>query len=162
LHAVTAPTRSRVGQGLVQTGCASTHCRRGRLPVSPYLGARQSARARPCLSYAGVGHSCRSVPTPRPRPLQTEVMRAAWLFRGRKPELHSFSVPPASQERLSSVRLRVRRAPAYALIREAWSAAGIAARGAVQGEPTRTKAAERACGESSRVSGQDIIDDAAR
>ena len=108
----------------------------------------------------------RSVAVPRTQArakLVAEVVRAAWLFCGRYPELHPFSVPPASQEVAGApVHGSPSRACAELLLTRSTERLGrqLGSRRVEpcpQGEPTRTKAAERACDEGSRVSGQDMM-----
>jgi len=130
LHAVTSPKLSIVTKVLVQTASARVDTLSTRAAAGLALSWRETERAcatvpllcrsGPLLSLGAHAHahahckqkSCalRSVAVPRTQArakLVAEVVRAAWLFCGRYPELHPFSVPPASQERLSSVRPRV-------------------------------------------------------
>jgi hypothetical protein len=179
LHAVTSPKLSIVTKVLVQTASARVDTLSTRAAAGLALSWRETERAcatvpllcrsGPLLSLGAHAHahahckqkSCalRSVAVPRTQArakLVAEVVRAAWLFCGRYPELHPFSVPPASQEFALAC---MRRAPAYALNREAWSAAGIAARGAAS--TGRTNAHE-GCGarlrrrQSSERPGHDV------
>lgn len=108
--AVTAlATRSHSGSD--DSNAHVVHTRRGRLPVSPFLGARQSARASdrasPLQEWATLVARRRCARAhAHAQAHASRTARSVAVPRTPDPGLHSFSVPPASQELLSSVRLR--------------------------------------------------------